>query len=372
MSETTAAPETAPTKPKRKIGMGRPLIILGAAIVIGVAGVLWLQHAGTSVSTDNAYLKTDSTTVAPRVRGLIASVLVRDNETVQAGQPLVQLDPEEYATRVAAAEGDLAMADAAVASAEATFGKLGAEETLAASSSAEAQTAIRAADAQAARAQTDWKRYETLVGTGAVPRRDAERIRAEAISASADAERARAAYAVSQNQAAVTGKRRPELLAAVAQARASQAKARAALDLARQDRSYALISAPVAGVVADRQAQAGDYVQPGTRLLTLVPLGTLYASANFKETQTARMLPGQRAEVRIDAMPGKVFKATVDSIAPGSGSEFALLPFEPGTGNFTKIVQRIPVRLKFDADQPELKRLRPGLSAKIKVILSDG
>jgi membrane fusion protein, multidrug efflux system len=110
-------------------------------------------------------------------------------------------------------------------------------------------------------------------------------------------------------------------------------------------------------------------VQPGTRLLSLMPLDQLYVTANFKETQTARMIAGQRAEVRIDALPGVALKARVDSFAPGSGSEFALLPFEPGAGNFTKIVQRVPVRLTFEPGQPELKRLRPGLSAKVKVML---
>ena len=137
----------------------------------------------------------------------------------------------------------------------------------------------------------------------------------------------------------------------------------------RQDQTHAEIRSPVAGVVGDRQANVGDYVQPGSRLLVVNPLDRLYITANFKETQTARMLRGQAAKVKVDALPGVTLKAHVESFAPGSGSEFALLPFEPGTGNFTKIVQRVPVKLRFDPGQPDVAKLRPGLSAKVTVAL---
>jgi len=361
--------EAAAAKPAPKPGAARRrvLIVLAVAIVVGVAGVAWLRSAKGSESTDNAYLKTDSTNVAPKVRGLVAQILVTENQTVAAGQPLIRLDDEEYAAKVAAARADLAVAEAAVGAAQAAVSRSGAEETLAASSTREAATTIRAADAEAERAQADWRRYAALVEVGTVPRREAERVRSQAVSAAAEADRVRAALTVSRDGALVAGRRRVELVSGLEQARATQAKAQATLDLALQDQAAAVIRAPVAGVVTDRQAQTGDYVQPGTRLLTLVPLSTLYVTANFKETQTDRMLAGQPAEIRIDALPGVVLKAHVDSIAPGSGSEFALLPFEPGVGNFTKIVQRVPVRLRFDPGQPDVKRLRPGLSAKVKV-----
>lgn len=355
--------------PKTRSGRTRVLIVLALAVLIGGGGVVWLRSAKAWEATDNAYLKTDSTNVAPRVRGLVAEVLVAENQTVIAGQPLVRLDAQEYAARVVAARADLSATDASINAAEAALKRLGAEETLAASSSREAATMIAAADAQADRARADWKRYETLVSTGMVPRRDAERVRAESIGASAEAARARATLTVRRDQAAVTGSRKAELMAALEQARAARVRAAAALDLALQDETASVIRAPAAGIVTDRQAQIGDYVQPGTRLLTLVPTRAVYITANFKETQTARMLAGQRAEVRVDALPGVVLKAHIDSVAPGSGSEFALLPFEPGSGNFTKVVQRIPVRLVFDPGQPDVKRLRPGLSAKIRVRL---
>ena len=368
--ETVAAADAVPLKRRRLPPRG--WLVLAAALVIGTGGVVYLRAAKASVATDNAYVKSDATLVAPRVRGHVAELLVAENQAVKAGQVLVRLDPEEYAARVAGARGDLALADAGIASAQAALSHLESESALAAASVREAQTSIRASDAQALRAEADRQRYASLVHTGYVPRRDAERVEADAASAAAAADRSRATLAVSRSQEAMTRDRRGELQAALAQAQAGRAKAQAALDLTLQDQSHAEIRAPIAGVIGDRQAHVGDFVQPGSRLLTLVPMDRLYVTANFKETQTARMLAGQPARIEVDALPGVTLKAHVESFAPGSGSEFALLPFEPGVGNFTKIVQRVPVRLRFDAGQPELAKLRPGLSAKVTVALSKG
>jgi membrane fusion protein (multidrug efflux system) len=368
--ETVAGVDAVPLKRRRLPPRG--WLVLAAALAVGTGGVVYLRAAKGAVSTDNAYVKSDITLVAPRVRGHVAELLVAENQAVQAGQVLVRLDPEEYAARVAGARGDLALADANIASAQAALSHLESETALAAASVREAQTGIRASDAQAVRAEADRQRYAALVHTGYVPRRDAERVEADATSAAAAADRSRATLAVSRSQEAMTRDRRGELQAALAQAQAGRAKAQAALDLALQDQTHAEIRAPIAGVVGDRQAQVGDFVQPGSRLLTLVPMDRLYVTANFKETQTDRMLAGQPARVQVDALPGVTLKAHVESFAPGSGSEFALLPFEPGVGNFTKIVQRVPVRLRFDAGQPELAKLRPGLSAKVTVALSKG
>jgi membrane fusion protein (multidrug efflux system) len=359
---------TTPAKPRRKLP-ARGLIVLGAALVVGGGGVAYVHAAKGAVTTDNAYVKADSTVVAPRVRGHVAEVLVADNQPVRAGQALVRLDPEEYAARAASADGDVALADAAMRAAEAALARLDAEEALAAAEVREAETAIRASDAEARRAQADWQRYERLLAVGYAPRRDADRIEAQAIAADAQAARSRASLAVSRGEALTTQRRRGELQAALAQARAARDKAIAARALAGQDETHAVIRAPISGVVGDRKANVGDYVQPGSRLMTLEPLDRLYLTANFKETQTARMLKGQRASVKLDALPGVTLKARVESFAPGSASEFALLPFEPGVGNFTKIVQRVPVRLAFEPGQPELAKLRPGLSAKVTVRL---
>ncbi|MBV9044497.1 MAG: HlyD family secretion protein [Alphaproteobacteria bacterium] len=247
-------------------------------------------------------------------------------------------------------------------SAQAALDQQAAQATLAQANARASAAAIRAADAESVRAAADRARFDALVATGDVPRRQAEEMRAHAASAAADADKSRAALAAAQSQVAVVDRTRGQLLATLA-------RANAALALARQNLTHTVIRAPVDGVVGDRQVQLGEYVQPGTQLLTVVPLNTLYVVANFKETQTARMLAGQHARITIDALNGETLDGEVESFAPGSGSEFSLLPFEPATGNFTRIVQRVPVRIHFAANQPDVARLRPGLSATVKVDL---
>jgi membrane fusion protein (multidrug efflux system) len=171
---------------------------------------------------------------------------------------------------------------------------------------------------------------------------------------------------VSERQSSVTSARRPVLQAAVQKAEAARQQAQAALELALQDQRNAVIVAPIDGVVGNRQVGVGDYVQPGSRLFTLVPLQAIYVTANFKETQVRDMRVGQTASISVDAL-GHSLAGHVDSFAPGSGSTFSMLPFEPGTGNFTKIVQRVPVRIALDRDQDGLQMLRPGLSVTATV-----
>jgi membrane fusion protein (multidrug efflux system) len=349
----------------------RTLLAVGGAAVLFAGGAAYIAAAKPTASTDDAYLHADSTTVAPKVRGLIAEILVHDNQRVKAGQPLVRIDPEEFDARVASAAADLQNAEANVGSAKAALVSLDAEQQLAGAQVRASQTAIAASDAQNVRADADQKRFDGLAGSGAVTDQEVDLARANAVAMRSNAEHSRAELAVSRNQASVVQAKRPGLEAALAQAEAGVARAKAALDLARQDQGHALVRAPIDGVVGDRQAQVGDYVQPGTRMLTLVPVQSLYVTANFKETQVARMLAGQPATVRVDALAGERLHGHVESFAPGSGSEFSLLPFEPGTGNFTKIVQRVPVRIRLDPGQPGLARLRPGLSVTAVVDLKD-
>jgi membrane fusion protein (multidrug efflux system) len=368
---TTEAPTTvAPSRRFKAPFSRRTALAVTAALVVAAGGAAYIILPKPTVSTDAAYLQADSAAVAPRVRGLVAEVLVRHNQAVRRGEPLVRIDPEEFDARVASASADLANAQAAVMAAQAAFVTQAADEGLAAANVRAARTTIQSADAQSERAQADRRRYEALVASGAVARRDADQYRATAISAVSDAEHARAQLAVSQSQAADTAARRATLAANLAQARAAVGRAQAALDLAHQDQAHAVIRAPIDGVVGDRQVEPGDYVQPGTRLLTLVPIRSLYVTANFKETQVSRMLVGQAASIEVDALPGRTLKGEVESFAPGSGSQFSLLPFEPGTGNFTKIVQRVPVRISLDPRQPGLERLRPGLSSTVTVRLT--
>jgi membrane fusion protein (multidrug efflux system) len=375
---TTAAPDAnlpadepaidpAPVRGRR---LGRGILAAGVALIVAVAGALWIVAEPSSQTTDDAYLAADATTVAPRIKGLVSAVLVRENQVVRAGQPLLRIDDEEFAARGAGAVADLAEANAAEAAARAALARHHDEVALTIAQSAAAATAIRASEASAEHALADDRRYAALVASGAVAARDAESYRAAAIGAQQAKARAQADLIVAQRMTAVTVATRAALLAALARAQAGQARARAAIDLARQDLRHTVITAPIAGIVANRQLRVGDYVQPGTRALTLMPTDAIYVTANFKETQTRHMRPGQRATVRIDALGNGALTGTIDSLAPGTASSFALLPFEPGTGNFTKIVQRVPVRIRLDPAQPGLANLRPGLSATVTVRVS--
>lgn len=335
----------------------RAFVVTGAALAAIILGGAWIASPASSVSTDDAYVKADNSIIAPKVQGLVSEILVRDNQHVKAGDILIRIDDEDYRQAVDAAEADVAAAEAALVQQEA-------QQALAAANVRAAATAITSADAERVRAEADHKRYVTLVGTGDISRQAADKVRATAIAAGADAEKSRAAYAASQQQEAVVMHSRAQL-------QATLAKAKAALSLARLNLAHTVVRAPVDGVIGDRQVQLGEYVQPGTQLLTVVPADTIYVAANFKETQTAHMLVGQPVRVKVDALPGHVFEGEVESFAPASGSEFALLPFEPATGNFTRIVQRVPVRIHLKPGQEGADRLRPGLSADVKVDLTE-
>jgi membrane fusion protein (multidrug efflux system) len=366
---TSGTPATAAAALPRTPWSRKPLLVGAVALVVALAGAWWIAAPKRSVSTDNAYLQADSSVVAPKVRGLVAAVLVQHDQRVHRGDPLLRIDAEEFDARVASATANLQSARASVAAAKAALIALDAQERLAGSNMRAAQTSIRSSDAQQKQAEADRRRYDALIASGAVSRSAAEQFRTAAITAQANAEHSRAQFAVSRDAASVTHASRLALQAGLAQAEAGVATAKAALELARQDQANTLIRAPIDGVVGDRQVEPGDYVQPGSRLLTVVPLDALYVIANFKETQTARMVVGQDASAEVDALPGQTLHGHVESFAPGSGSQFSLLPFEPGTGNFTKIVQRVPVRIRFDPGQAALARLRPGLSSTVSVKL---
>lgn len=351
------------------LAKSKAVFAVGAALVLAAAGAWYIASPKSAVSTDNAYLQADSSVVAPKVRGLVADVLVQHNQRVKRGDALVRIDPEEFDARVESAQAAVEDAHARQQSARAALVSLDAEEKLAASNTRAAQATIQAADAQRDRAIADHHRYDSLVGSGAVAKYDADRFRATALSAIADAQKTRAQLEVSRQQESVTHAKRLTIEANLAQADATLSSAQAALDLAKQDQKNTIIRSPIDGVVGDRQVEPGDYVQAGTRLLTVVPIDDLYVIANFKETQTDRMVPGQEATIEVDALPGEKLHGLVESFAPGSGSQFSLLPFEPGTGNFTKIVQRVPVRVRFAPNQPALAALRPGLSSIVTVRL---
>jgi membrane fusion protein (multidrug efflux system) len=366
-----AAPEAGalpPPKMRARL-LNRPVVAVGAAVLAPAAGLGYIALPKDAVSTDAAYVQADSAVIAPGIRGQIAHVLVEHDQAVKRGDPLVTIDPEEFDARAASARADLQNAEATVEAARASLVSLNAEERLAAANIRATGAMIASADAQSATASADRLRFDNLETSGAVARRDADRYRAAEVAARSTAAHTRAELDMARAQGDVTGARRAALQTTLAQAEASVSRARAAVDLAAQDQAHATIRAPIDGVLGDRQAEPGDYVQPGSRLMTLVPMKALYVTANFKETQVGRMSVGQPATIHVDALPGVTLNGRVESLAPGSGSQFSLLPFEPGTGNFTKIVQRSPVRLRLNPDQKGLDQLRPGLSATVEVRL---
>jgi membrane fusion protein (multidrug efflux system) len=313
---------------------GRALIVAAAAIAVIGAGLFWIFSDKSETSTDDAYVRADETIVSPLVRGMILEVATRENLPVKAGDVLVKIDPEEYDLAIQTAQGDLMAADAAEKAARAGLARLDAEETL---------------------SENQVKGAQALAG-----------------KAGAADPALRQAFETARGQALIAVRSRGEIQADLAQAEAAQYRARTELAAAKLERAHTLVTAPADGIVADVDATPGAIVQPGVRLMTIVSAATPYLTANFKETQVGRMRPGEAATVKVDALPGRVFTGHVDSLSPGSGSEFALLPFQPGTGNFTKIVQRVPVRIALDPGQPGLDRLRPGLSAEVTVTLARG
>jgi len=312
--------------------MWRALIVAVIALVVIAAGLVFIFSDKPTTSTDDAYVQADKTVVSPKVRGMVTEIVAKENRPVAAGAVLVRIDPEEYDLKVSQAQGDLMAARASEQAAKAGIARLDAEEKM-------TEGAVNSA--------------EQLAG----PKGPSDPI-------------LRQAFETAHGQALVAARTRGEIEAAMAEAVAAEYRAKTELDAAQLQKSETSVIAPAGGTVADVQATVGSMVQPGVTLMTIVGQAQPVITANFKETQIGRMHQGQAATVKIDALSGLTFTGHVDSIAPGSGSQFALIPFEPGSGNFTKIVQRVPVRIALDPGQPGLERLRAGLSAEVTINLT--
>jgi membrane fusion protein (multidrug efflux system) len=338
----------APVRPFR----WRPVLLAGAALLAAVAigdfGRNYWTTGRFEVSTDDAYVKADTTVIAPKVSGYLGQVLVTDNQAVKAGQPLARIDDRDYAVALRQARADVAAAQADIENVRASLDQQ--QATI-----AQARATVAVDQAALAFTQQDNDRYISLARTGA---------------GSVQSEQ----QAVSRNQAAQSALQR-DMAAAIAEERrtgmlrAQLAKAEAVLghDRAVQDQaalnlSYTTIVAPVDGVVGNRSLRTGQYVQAGTQLMAVVPANGAYVVANFKETQLTDVHAGQPVSIDVDMFPGTAVKGHVDSIAPASGQEFALLPPDNATGNFTKIVQRIPVKIVLDPGDRLASLLRPGMS----------
>ena len=326
------------------------LLCLACAFALGGSayGYYWWAVDRFFQSTDDAYVGGDVTPISPHIAGFVADVAVKDNELVHAGQLLVRLDDRDV--RAAADH-----ADAVLEQRTATLGSLRAKYELQQSAIRQASADLDAKAAQADFAKVDAERYHTLALSNYGSRQDAERTSALDAQARASVASAQAALAAAKQQLTVLNADISEAAAAVAQARAD-------LETARLNLGYAEIRAPIDGYVGNRAARVGAYVSQGTYLLTIVPAHGLWVDANFKEDQLARMKAGQPASVVADTLPGHVFHGHLLSLAPATGAVFSVIPPENATGNFTKIVQRVAVRIALDDNDPDSAMIRPGLS----------
>jgi membrane fusion protein, multidrug efflux system len=319
-----------------------------AAVSVSAYGYHWWTTDRFIESTDDAYVGGNVTPISPHIAGFVAEIRVTDNQRVDAGQVLVRLDDRDARAAAEHAEAVLDQRTAMLAS-------LRAKHALQRSAIEQAAADLEAKTAQASFAKLEAERYGTLALSDAGSRQNAERTRAQDQAARAAVASAQAALAAANQQLSVLSANIDEATAAVAQAQAD-------LQAARLNFSYAEIRSPIDGYVGNRAARVGAYVSPGTYLLTIVPAHGLWVDANFKEDQLARMHPGQPATFVADALPGHVFQGHVLSLAPATGAVFSVIPPENATGNFTKIVQRVPVRIALDDEDESLGRIRPGLS----------
>lgn len=348
----TAASSVAPAPISRWRRSKR--LVLGAALLAGtvVAGSYGHEYWTTGrfmIQTDDAYVKADSTIVAPKVSGYIAEVDVGDNQPVKAGDTLARIDDKDFRAVVDQARAEVASAKAAVRN-------LDAEIALHQAEIDQARAAVASTQASLNFAESDADRYRSLAQSGSGTTQRAEQTRAQRDQLVAQVMHDRATLVASERRTAVLAAARDQACAQVDRAKATARQAELNL-------GYTAIVAAVDGIVGARSLRVGQYVTAGTQLMAVVPLDAAYVVANYKETQLANVRVGQPVDVRVDGLPGLKLTAHVDSVSPASGLEFALLPPDNATGNFTKIVQRIPVRITID-DRRAAGLLRAGMSVE--------
>jgi membrane fusion protein (multidrug efflux system) len=351
----TAIDSSAPSASPRKLSRRIAVIALAsvAAIAAAAFGARWLLVGRFLETTNDAYLKADPMVVAPRVSGYVLEVLVAANQDVEPGQLLVRIEDGTYRAQAAKAQAD-------VDAAEADIKRLQAEIAHQQSILDQAQAAAGVATAKAAYARREADRYGKLSESGAVSHQQVDQSRT--MSDQTKSELANAQAAVTSAQRAID-----VLRAQVAQAESAREAAKAAQQSAKLDLDATELRSRIKGRVGDKTVSIGQYVVAGTRLMSVMPVQDVYLEANYKETQIGRIHPGQPVDISVDAMPGTVVHGTVDSLSPGTGAQFALLPPENATGNFTKIVQRVPVRIRIDGNAATHAGLLPGLSVTTTV-----
>ena len=350
VAPSSAVTAPAPTKrPRKRVVL---LALLAIALTVGgYYGYGWWTNGRFFVSTDDAYVGADVTILAAKASGYVTAVEVENNQSVVAGQVIARIDDADYRLALRAAQDKVTTQAASV-------DRIARQIEAAEAQARQAEPQIAAARADAVRTAADYERQTRLSQSDFASRARLEQSLADRDRAAANVEAAQAALATARANVAV-------LKAQMDEAARVAAEYRTAVARAERDLSFTTVLAPVAGVLGNRAVEVGAYVQPGTRLAALVPLDNARVDANFKETQLARIHPGQRVEVEVDAYPGRIFEGSVTSISPASGSQFSLLPPENATGNFTKIVQRVPVRIKVQPVDGAV--LRPGMSVVARV-----
>jgi membrane fusion protein (multidrug efflux system) len=337
-----------------------PLFAITVALgFVALATLRWDAWIGSAAiqTTNDAYVRAELTKLSSRVAGEVLTVAVNDFQRVKAGDLLVQIDPADY-------EAQVAQAEAGVAAAQAALDNLANQVELQYATIAQAEAQQVSAAAQEVEARQEQERQQSLSQTEAGTRQKLEQSTAAFAKAQSDVRASRAVIAAQRHQL--------EVLSGTKKQRAADLQgAKAALAAAKLKLGYTRIVAPFDGVVSERQVQPGDYVDIGSNLINVVPLPNVYVIANYKETQLTRVKPGQPVEITVDSFPNQKLHGHVERIAPASGSQFALLPPDNATGNFTKVVQRIPVRVQFDKNQPLLERLLPGMSVVTSIHTDD-
>jgi membrane fusion protein, multidrug efflux system len=367
---------TAPAVPLQSIGAAQPAVPDGGAkrgsrrkIALGVIAALAAAVAGWfgydyvtvgrfTVSTDDAYVQAYNTTLAAKVAGYVASVPVTDNTAVHNGDVIATIDDGDYRLAVDSAREK-------VATQEATIARMAHQIAAQEAAVEQARTQLASAQAGARRMELELNRQNMLVARDASSRQLQEQAQANRDQAIAGVQGAQAAIDSAAANVEVLKGQRQEAISTLEELKTALAKA-------ERDLSFTVIRAPIDGVVGNRAVQVGDYVQTGQRLASVVPLADVYVTANFKETQVARLQPGQQVAIAVDALPEHTIQGVVESFSPASGAVFSLLPPDNATGNFTKIVQRLPVRIHVPVDVAHEGLLRPGMSVVVSVNTKTG
>ena len=327
------------------------LTVVATILAVVAGSIIYLnkpESQSATQTTDDAYVQADFTFVAPQVSGTVDQVLIKDNQRVQKGDLIATIDNRDFVVALDSAKAQANSAKASVASLQA---KLTYQDSLV----QQAQAAVEADTASLKLAQLNLKRYTNLAtdGSGTVQAR--EEAQAKLAIQKANLHKNQAGLAAAKQQIEI-------LHADIEKAKAVLVQAKARVVDAELKLSYTQITAPIDGIVGQKSVRVGAYVNPGSPILVVVPLDKVFVSANYRETQLANVKVGQEVEIKVDALPGKILRGHVDSLSPASGVSYSAIGAHNATGNFTKIVQRLPVKISLDANQPALKQLRVGMS----------